>query len=529
MNIMKRTIHTCEKCGDIFEQFDDLTDHFKSIHTEDQCYSCEECESVFESLSSLEAHFNTHHENIPQLDGPLQDVPDLLPQDRVSTRTTTYTLNKNKQLKEITKDAMLVDFNVKVNNNDENCTIKCSSGFYLQVAKASFLTLDDSATFTVANVAFTIDNVKITNDETGFEANRLIRFMFFTKSDSCGSVTVHLHHSTRTIQVQGSAIMPDTNKAAFWFVSKVILKRFQDLAKAKQYAIKNFNNLVKDLKPTCNNLNSRSSSSNISDPPDSCQQCFSRFSAPSRPAVCTNCGKYFHKRNCLKEHMKGCRFQLHEAVTNNGTEPLKGDGVDNDKSGEDQSCINPKQAVSIPGLRTAAISFIPPPQSRSSASHSAAIPTTTLAPSTSTPTTTWTLPGRSCSNTLQTSISIPALRTAVTFVPTTSVVPATSADSTLISFRSQAASAPFRPSSSTPCLPQAVSSLTSDSALSTDPVSTALNPSLPRTTTKVSSRKSKNRTIPTSNEDITAEFLERELGAAQARIAQLEATVKDKE
>ena len=105
---MKRIIYNCEKCGDIFEQFDDLTDHLKSIHTEDQCYACEDCESVFESLASLETHFNTHHENIPQLDGPIQEVPDLLPQDRVSTRTTTYALNKNKQLKEITKECLFI-------------------------------------------------------------------------------------------------------------------------------------------------------------------------------------------------------------------------------------------------------------------------------------------------------------------------------------------------------------------------------------------------------------------------------------
>ena len=488
-----KIIHLCDKCERTFEQFGDLTEHIGSIHTQDQSYACEDCESVFECLSLLETHLATHHVDIPQVDGPIQEVPDHLPQDGVHTRTATYALNKKKQIKEITKDAMLVDFDITVNNNDENCTIKCSSGFYLQVAKASFLTLDDTSTITFGNVAINIGDIKITNDETGFEANRLIRFTFSTRSDSCGSATVHLHHSTRTIQVQGSAIMPDKTKAAFWFVSKIILKRFQDLAKAKQYAIKNFNNLVRNLKPTSNHPNTKKDSSNINYSSNSCQHCLSRFSATVRPSVCTHCGKYFHKRNCLKEHMKSCLDQSQQ---------------------------------SIPGLSAATVSSTPQLQSLSSttATYTAAsLPSSSCSSSTQ-----LTVPARPCSSVSETPVSIPGLRTAVITIPVTStdtaLVTIPTSEASLISSTS-AGSSLLDPS--IPSLAQTVPTLNLDSPPATASVS-ALNPSFPRATAKVS-RKGKSKTIPVTNEDISVEFLQRELAAAQARIVQLDVTVKDKE
>ena len=76
----------------------------------------------------MEAHLLDDHGHIPQLDGPDQELyvfPDPPSYSENKVRTATYAFNKNKQMREIKKDAKIADFEVNVNNNDENCTIKC--------------------------------------------------------------------------------------------------------------------------------------------------------------------------------------------------------------------------------------------------------------------------------------------------------------------------------------------------------------------------------------------------------------------
>ena len=50
-------------------------------------------------------------------------------------------------------------------------------------------------------------------------------------------VTIHDHNSSRLIQVQGGATMPDTSTSALWFVKNVLYGKFQVLAKAKSFNI----------------------------------------------------------------------------------------------------------------------------------------------------------------------------------------------------------------------------------------------------------------------------------------------------
>ena len=118
---------------------------------------------------------------------------------------------------------------------------------------------------------------------------------------SLSGVAVHLHHSTRTIQVQGSHIMPDASRAALWFVNNVILVRFRDQAKAKKFAIKTCNNAFKRDTITGNIADKINNKSN-----NTCHSCKSIFNTKSKPSRCENCAKYFHKTSCLKDHMKAC-------------------------------------------------------------------------------------------------------------------------------------------------------------------------------------------------------------------------------
>ena len=137
----------------------------------------------------------------------------------------------------------------------------------------------------------------------GLEATKLISFSFMSEQKFLGSVKVHLHHSTRTIQIQGSSIMPDSSRAAVWFLKNLILVRFKDQAKAKNFSIRNTNAAILTA------FSSRASSPKISTKSsNSCLSCNSLFDTRSKPSKCVNCGNFLHKTNCLKDHMKVCHL-----------------------------------------------------------------------------------------------------------------------------------------------------------------------------------------------------------------------------
>ena len=81
-------------------------------------------------------------------------------------------------MRKIVEDATLHDFDVTINNNNENCTIKCSAGFYLQVVKPCFTSLEKQSVIRHSNISMSVAEIWITNDRKGLEANRKVRFQF---------------------------------------------------------------------------------------------------------------------------------------------------------------------------------------------------------------------------------------------------------------------------------------------------------------------------------------------------------------
>ena len=69
----------------------------------------------------------------------------------------------------------------------------------------------------------------INKDKNSYEVNHKMCFKLQSHFEHLRGVTVHLHHSTQTVQIQGSALMPDSRKAAERF-SNVTLKRFHEQA-----------------------------------------------------------------------------------------------------------------------------------------------------------------------------------------------------------------------------------------------------------------------------------------------------------
>ena len=59
-----------------------------------------------------------------------------------------------------------------------------------------------------------------------------------------GKVTIHLHHTKRLLQLQGSAKMPSGEKAPVWFLNTFIKNRFIQMANIKKYDVKMLNDAV---------------------------------------------------------------------------------------------------------------------------------------------------------------------------------------------------------------------------------------------------------------------------------------------
>ena len=146
---------TCYKCDLTFEQFSDLSDHTAANHPARILFPCNECQLSFGNLAILEEHIYSEHQSntIPQVDGPCQDLSEASKVLYSNNRTAGFTFNHEKQTEKITKDAEINDFEVNINNSDQNATIKCSTGFYIQVARACFVTLYKSSVITRSKTA----------------------------------------------------------------------------------------------------------------------------------------------------------------------------------------------------------------------------------------------------------------------------------------------------------------------------------------------------------------------------------------
>ena len=523
-NLQLIIVYKCLTCEYETGCEDDLKKHIETVHIQSPVVACEFCDLSFNDSSNLKNHITLFHsnssqdyqiypwlhpdlkmhvdsvnhlQNIPQVDGPNQELYEFsdLP-SACSSRSASYSLNQEKQTRKIIEDASLNDYEVTVNNADQNVTIKCSSGFYIQVAKASFVTLEKPTVLSATNVTITVDDVIKTKDMNGLEATKLIHFSFLNEQVSLGGVAVHLHHSTRTIQIQGSQIMPDSTRAALWFLKNVTIVRFKDIAKTKKFAIKTFNDaaakISKKRAPNSPNLQ-----------PNSCQSCNNIFNTQSKPSQCIFCNKFFQKR-CIKEHHKEC-LKL-SSSTSLSSAPISPLNISQPKRARLATSIadqeDPHSAV-IPGIKSS-LSFVPSanafPRQPTTMSVSPSSPTTLSA---RVPTFA-TVSSRSQSpQSLSTPQPVPSITVSGSvFLPPPSTTSASGASLPALSSSSR----------TLPGLP-AVLPLNLGSHVSIRPAVS----------------KKKQKSIPTSSADHNTEILEKELSAAQTKIVMLDSQVKDKD
>ena len=142
-------------------------------------------------------------------------------------------------------------------------------------------------------------------DINGLNVNRLLKITLRTASSpSCtlGTLTIHLHHTSRLIQIQGGFMMPDSTMGPIWFAENLLLPMFKERGVASIPHIQNINSAILSLKTTKPQPNQRPLPDN---PSKKCGGCLKTFSNNACPMPCTTCAKFFHKTSCWKSHRCG--------------------------------------------------------------------------------------------------------------------------------------------------------------------------------------------------------------------------------
>ena len=228
----------------------------------------------------------------PQLivSAPLPDAP---PDPSSSFRQASFTLNPDLQKNKLVSDATTKDCEFSSNNSSTKVNIKCSVGFYKAVAMPAFSTLSPGFSHRSGTSVITCSNIEPSLDYNGIEFNRIFWFSLCDSDGLSAAITVHLHHSTRLVQVQGGAILHDGSVAATWFVKNLLIGLFLKLGKARGHDISAFNRAVLE-----NNFES-SPTNPISDP--TCNFCSKPLKKPAKPVKCFVCKETFHT-TCHKQH-----------------------------------------------------------------------------------------------------------------------------------------------------------------------------------------------------------------------------------
>ena len=214
-----------------------------------------------------------------------------------AVKQASFAMNKKKQLKKLGNDTQRPDFAIKVSPNNENVNIECSTGFYTQVAIPGLKGLRPGHSETVSGIIVSCWDIVGNIDAGGADLNTVLHFRLHQDKLCVGGVVVHLHNSTRLIQVQGSAVLPDNSHAPVWFVDNFIKSRLSQLSSTKAQEVASFNRAVQEtvsryLKTVGNQA--------------TCAGCNLSFNGRSVPESCQACSKQYHKFKCFPTSVHPC-------------------------------------------------------------------------------------------------------------------------------------------------------------------------------------------------------------------------------
>ena len=145
----------------------------------------------------------------------------------------SHALNRDKQTRNLISGTTKPDVEFVISPSRENVNVLCNPGFYDQVVKPAFCTLTEGFSFPVNSITLSCSAVTPHLDSTLVEERRMVKF-YFILGGIPSMVTLHFHHTTCNLQVQGSRIMPDFNTSAVWFVKNALYERLTYMSKTNQ-------------------------------------------------------------------------------------------------------------------------------------------------------------------------------------------------------------------------------------------------------------------------------------------------------
>ena len=277
------------------------TPQYDSQHDSDSPRSCVEVQfSPIIQTDGNDTPPPTHSPPGHQLcmqQSPTETHPDILAPPPTRVRSASYTLDRPKQIRRLGRDTLAKNFTIRVNKNKENVTIDCNTGFYNTVAIPTLQNLTTSREFSCQGVTVQCQDIVGNFDATQAQQNTVVYFRFIKDRASLGGVRIHLHHTTRRVQLQGGAVMPGEKTSPVWFTEEILEKQFNVLAREKANDISNFNEAVQHMV---------GNASSISSSPQVCAGCQGLFNGRSSPELCTLCNSFFHKYKCFPSPQHTC-------------------------------------------------------------------------------------------------------------------------------------------------------------------------------------------------------------------------------
>ena len=166
-----------------------------------------------------------------------------------SLKLAPFKLNQRKQTQKLKQDSLLTDFEIVVSPTEQSVSFLCSTGFYTLVVVPAFAHTFVGTTHQVGDISISCYDVTGKIDDIGATVNAVVFFRFTKTTDktSAGGVTIHLHHTARRLQIQGSTMVNNQTRASVWFVENFLLKRFKSESQKKSFDISRFNRAVNDL------------------------------------------------------------------------------------------------------------------------------------------------------------------------------------------------------------------------------------------------------------------------------------------
>ena len=211
-----------------------------------------------------------------------------------------YRLNQRKQVNRLRQDSQHADFEITVSPAEQSVSILCSTGSYTLVAVPAFAQTVVGSTQHVGDIAMYCYDVHGKIDDIGASVVAVFFYRFTRSSDksSAGGVTVHLHHTARRVQIQGSTMVTKQSRACVWFLEKYLLDKFRKEAEDKAVDISLFNSAVsKVVISHTERLNSL----------EKCQSCNVAYNGRSVREQCSICSKSFH-RKCMQSEYHPCNI-----------------------------------------------------------------------------------------------------------------------------------------------------------------------------------------------------------------------------